>query len=146
MVKVIYDFREGMEREAMVYKKKPNVTHGFYYFFYLLLTWGWTVAWFSLFQYAYLNHESIAFWVYIAFWLAFAISIIVVGAINIVKYKDRKKKLKVIVNNNDNILGSLSPMSRENNNLKGNNINVYQINNEMIAQNKQFNEMDHFIK
>jgi magnesium-transporting ATPase (P-type) len=91
MTKVIYDFREGLEREKIVYKKKKrNSVHDCYYVLYLLGTWAWTVAWFSLFLYAYTQHEFTAFWIYIAFWLAFVISFIIIAVLNIVN--SRKKK------------------------------------------------------
>jgi heme exporter protein D len=91
MAKVIYDFREGLEKEKIVYKKKKrDPVHDCYFLLYLLATWAWIVGWFALFLFAYTIHEFTAFWIYIAFWLAFVISFIIIAVLNIVESKNKK--------------------------------------------------------
>ena len=50
-----FDFREGMLLEKVVYKDTSiDCASRFKYIGYLLLTWAWGVAWFSLFFYIYI--------------------------------------------------------------------------------------------
>jgi type VI protein secretion system component VasK len=89
MGKVIYDFREGLDQEKIVYKKTGwDCLSLIYYLGYMLFTWAFAAAWFALFQYSYINHEPIAFWVYIACWLVFMIVLIYILGRNL--YKDHK--------------------------------------------------------
>jgi predicted membrane protein len=95
MGKVMYDFREGMEKEKIVYKDTGVDCRSFmYYVGYLLFTWVYMAGWFALFLYAYIYHESIAFWVYIACWLAFTIFLIVILSWNLRYFHQLKKKKK----------------------------------------------------
>lgn len=94
MGKVVYDFREPIESEKRVYKKEGvNWKEAFYYLGFLLLTWGYTVGFFALFQYAYIIHEPVAFWVYCGIWLAFTIALLIIIIINICSYKEEDTEL-----------------------------------------------------
>jgi hypothetical protein len=91
MGKIEFDFREGLDKDHIVYKRSGfHWTHCVYYIGYLLFTWGITVAFFALFQFVYTNYEPVAFPIYIALWLAFVISIIIVAVMNLVNYKKTK--------------------------------------------------------
>ena len=97
MGKIIYDFREGLDQEKIVYKNESmNIKYGFYYIGYLLLTWIWACGWFALFQYSYINHEAIAFWVYIGCWLAFTLSLIGVITYNLMVYYNKKNMKRIM--------------------------------------------------
>jgi hypothetical protein len=92
MGKLEFDFREGLDKDNIIYKRKGfDWKHCIYYFGYLFFAWGYTVAFFALFQFAYVNHEPVAFPIYIALWLAFMIALIVVAAVNLVNYGKQKK-------------------------------------------------------
>lgn len=143
MAKPIYDFREGLEKENIVYKKKKREPiHGLYYFLYLMATWAWTVGWFALFLYAYTNHEFIAFWVYIAFWLAFAISFIIIATLNIMESnKKKKEKIKqeeihvvevIETHPNDMVRGQPQPVIYMNGDMNHNNNIINTISNERV--------------
>jgi hypothetical protein len=93
MGKIIYDFREGLDQEKIIYKKTGWDCLSFvYYLGYMLFTWAFAAGWFALFQYSYINHEPVAFWVYIACWLVFMIVLILILGRNL--YKDYKLKSK----------------------------------------------------
>jgi hypothetical protein len=102
MGKLEFDFREGLDKDHIVYKKKGfDCKHCIYYLMYLLFTWGYTVAFFALFQYAYTNHELVAFPIYIALWLLFIVALTTIAIINLVKYQRNKviKKAKKLEEN-----------------------------------------------
>jgi type VI protein secretion system component VasK len=98
MGKIVYDFREGLDQEKIVYKSSGwdwSAICG--YGGYLILTWIWACGFFALFQYAYINHEPVAFWVYIGIWLAFVALLLTVIIYNLGTYysnKALKKKLR----------------------------------------------------
>ncbi len=80
MGKTIYDFREGLEKDKIIYKKTSfSCKYAIYYILYLLLTWAWMAGWYALFHIAYTYNEITAFWTYIGFWLFF--NIILIGFI-----------------------------------------------------------------
>jgi hypothetical protein len=94
MGKLEFDFREGLDKDHIVYRKKGfDFKHCMYYIGYLLFTWGYTVAFFALFQFAYTNHEEVAFPIYIALWLLFMIVLTTIAVINLVK-AHRNKEIK----------------------------------------------------
>ncbi len=101
MGRVTFDFREGMDQEKIIYKNTGvDCRSYFYYFGYMLLSWIYAAGWFALFQYAYINHEPIAFWVYIACWLAFTIFLITYLGCNLcyhtrLKAEKKAKKHKI---------------------------------------------------
>ncbi len=99
MVKAVYDFREGLEKDKIVYKNDKWDWKGcFYYLLYLFATWGWAVAWFAVFQTAYIFNEKTAFWIYIGLWFAFIITIITIYMVNLIRFykkkSDKKKRLE----------------------------------------------------
>ena len=64
MTKIEYDFREGLDRDHIIYKKSGyDWDFCIKYILYLLATFLFTAGWYALFHYAYINHETTAFWV-----------------------------------------------------------------------------------
>lgn len=97
MGKTIYDFREGLEQDKIVYKNdRCDCKSCVYYTGYLLFTWGLAVGWFAIFQVAYIFHEPIAFWVYIGFWLAFIVSFLIVATVNLCRHYSARAKRRII--------------------------------------------------
>jgi hypothetical protein len=91
MGKIVYDFREGLDQEKIVYKNTSMDCKAIFgYAGYLILTWIWAIGWFALFQYAYINHEPVAFWVYCGIWLAFVAALLSVITYNLVVYYNKK--------------------------------------------------------
>jgi hypothetical protein len=96
MGRIVYDFREGLDQEKIVYKNTSwNLKHGFYYILYMLATWGWAAGWFALFQYAYINNEPIAFWVYIGCWLLFMVIMCSIIFTNLFRHYAAKERKRV---------------------------------------------------
>ena len=88
-----FDFREGMLLEKVVYKDTSiDCASRFKYIGYLLLTWAWGVAWFSLFFYLYIFHERVAFWIFVGCWIAFALTFIINSIVTLQRAKSRKLK------------------------------------------------------
>lgn len=86
-----YDFRDGILLEKVLYKDTSlNCGKNLLYILLLILTWCWGAAWFALFFYAYINHERVTFWVFIACWLMFAAVVVSFGFINIIVSKNQK--------------------------------------------------------
>jgi type VI protein secretion system component VasK len=93
MGKVQYDFRLGINQDRIVYKNdKWDWKSTMYYLLYMLFTWAYLVGWFCAFEYSYINHQRIAFWVYIGCWLAFIGVFISFAIINLAKAHQKKKK------------------------------------------------------
>jgi hypothetical protein len=91
-----YDFREGLEKEKIIYVNTNWDWRSFLsYIGYLLFTWGLVIAWFSLFQFPFIYHPVISVWVYGFCWLTFVIitaAIIVTNLINHYNEKRRRKR------------------------------------------------------
>lgn len=95
MGKIVYDFREGLDQEKIVYKNTGwDCGAIFGYIGYLILTWIWACGFFALFQYAYINHEPVAFWVYVGIWLFFVTILLTVIIYNLCAYYNNKAQKK----------------------------------------------------
>ncbi len=95
MGRIEYDFRDGLDKDHLIYKKKGNdCKFCCYYLLYLLATYINCALWYALFHYAYINHEPIAFWVYVGCWLFWVLTIVVVAIINLCIHHSHKKKLR----------------------------------------------------
>ena len=93
MSEPMYDFRDGILLEKVVYKDDScNVGYVFLYLGLLLLTWIWGSGWFALFFYSYVFHEKVAFIVLIVIWGVFIIIVIVIGFLTIQRSKNQKKR------------------------------------------------------
>ena len=95
MSEPMYDFRDGILLEKVVYKDDScNFAYVLYYLGCLLLTLIWGCGWFSLFFYSYVFHEKVAFIVFLVIWGIFAITVIVIGFLTIQNAKAQKKRKK----------------------------------------------------
>ncbi len=94
MTRIEYDFREGLDKDQIIYKKAGrDWNFCCKYILYLLATYLFTAAWYALFHYAYINHERTAFWVYIAFWLLWVLLIVSVAITNLcIHYRNKRIK------------------------------------------------------
>jgi hypothetical protein len=109
MGKLEFDFREGLDKDHIVYKRKGfSWKHCVYYLSYLLFTWGYAVAFFALFQFVYTNFEPVAFPIYIALWLAFVIALIIVAVINLI-HSNQAKRIKVAKREAENKHAAVHP-------------------------------------
>ncbi len=92
MTKIEYDFREGLDRDHIIYKKSGyDWDFSWKYILYLIATYVYTAAWFALFHYAYITNEPTAFWTYIAFWLLWVILIVSIAVSNlIIHYRNKR--------------------------------------------------------
>lgn len=90
-----YDFRQGLEKEKIIYKNKYWDWRSFLkYIGYLLFTWSIVVSFFALFQFAFIYHPSISVWVYGFCWLTFVLITITIIIINLIKHRREKNKRK----------------------------------------------------
>ena len=95
MGKIIYDFREGLEREKLVFRENTHYCKEYtFWALYLLLDWTYACAWYALFHWFYINYEYIAFWTLAGIWIVFIIIFILNAIINLVKNKRNKKHKK----------------------------------------------------
>lgn len=95
MVKVIYDFREGLDKEKIVYRDTSCDCASFWKFVaFVLFSWSFMIGWFALFQYSYISHGRTAFWVYVIVWLVAVISFASWVTYYLIAYTNKKKKLK----------------------------------------------------
>ena len=95
MSEPMYDFRDGILLEKVVYKDDScNCGYVLLYLLCLLLTWIWGCGWFALFFYSYVFHEKVAFIVFIVIWGIFIIIVVVIGIITIQKSKNEKRRKK----------------------------------------------------
>jgi amino acid permease len=96
MGKVVYDFREGLDLEKIVYKNDGiNWKECIYYTLCIIGCWVYTAGWFALFHYAYINSEPTAFWIYVGIWLGFAIFLVIVIGYNLGAHYHRKAIKKI---------------------------------------------------
>jgi len=95
MGKIIYDFREGIDKEKIIYR---NTSCDWASFFKwtgsVLLAYIWTCAWFALFNYAYINHAKTVFWTNTMIWIAFVIFFIARCVYVYIRHYNRKNKIK----------------------------------------------------
>ena len=86
MSEPLYDFRDGILLEKVVYKDEScNFGYVLLYILCLIITWIWGAGWFALFFYSYIFHERIAFIVFIVVWGVFIIALAVIGFLTIKK-------------------------------------------------------------
>ena len=92
MSEPIYDFRDGMLLEKVVYKDESyNCGYFFLYLLCLLLTWIWGSGWFALFFYSYVFHEKIALITFVVIWCIFAAIVVTIGILTIQRSKNEKR-------------------------------------------------------
>jgi hypothetical protein len=127
-----YDFREGLEKEKIIYVNKFWDWRSFLsYIGYMLFTWGFVVGWFILFQYAFINHPLISVWVYGFCWLTFIIITVTILISNLVKHRNAKMRKKREAQRLETVLEMQNLAS---NNLEGED-RVGGIDNNIIVEN-----------
>lgn len=96
MGKIVYDFREGLEPEKLIFKEnKHKCKETTLWFLYLLLCWSYACGWYALFHWAYINYEDIAFWVLSISWIVFVLIFVINSIINLKRNSNRKKLKKL---------------------------------------------------
>ena len=95
MGKIIYDFREGLDKEKIIYRNTSCDWASFWKWIgTVLLVWIWMAAWFAIFQYAYINHAKTVFWTNTMIWLVFMFCFIARCIYVLIRHYSRKNKLK----------------------------------------------------
>jgi len=95
MGKIVYDFREGLEPEKLIFKENTHRCREFtYWLLYLLLCWTYACGWYALFHWAYINYEDITFWVLSMSWIVFVLIFIIVAIVNLRTNSQMRKKKK----------------------------------------------------
>ena len=132
MSEPMYDFRDGILLEKVVYKDDScNFGYVLLYLGCLLLTWIWASGWFALFFYSYVFHEKVAFIVFIVIWLVFAIIVIIIGFLTIQNSKKEKIRKRIEKEEREIQLKQINDAKRKRNeNLRHNN-NLEEINTNL---------------
>ena len=139
MSEPMYDFRDGILLEKVVYKDDScNCGYTLLYLLILLLTWIWGCAWFALFFYSYIFHEKVAFIVFIVIWCVFAVIVIVIGILTIQKSKNEKQRKKLEKEEREKQMKEIMDAKRKRNLKSRNNINnnIFEINTNIDDTNK----------
>ena len=139
MSEPLYDFRDGILLEKVVYKDDScNFGYVLLYLLCLLLTWMWGVGWFSLFFYSYIFHEKPTFIAFIVIWGVFAISIAVIAFLNIKKSENEKLRKKKEKEDRERQMKEIMEAKRKRNLKSRNNMNnnEFEINTNIDDNNK----------
>ena len=140
MSEPMYDFRDGILLEKVVYKDDScNCGYVLLYLLCLLLTWAWGCGWFALFFYSYIFHEKVAFIVFIVIWGVFAIIVVVIGILTIQKSENEKRRKKQDKEERERQMKEIMESKRKRNlKSRNNNINknVFEINTNIDNINK----------
>ena len=149
MSEPMYDFRDGILLEKVVYKDDScNFGYVLIYIACLLLTWIWGCGWFALFFYSYIFHEKATFITFIVIWGVFAIGVVVIGFLTIQKSKNQKAQKAKIKAERERQLKEIQANKKRrhenrinniNNNLEeiNTNIETNQNNNDLIDVNSE---------
>jgi len=96
MGKIVYDFRDGLEPEKLIFKENTHkCKESTYWILYLLLDWIYACGWYALFHWAYINYEDISFWVLGISWIVFVLAFIINSIINLKINSNAKKERKL---------------------------------------------------
>ena len=142
MTEPMYDFRDGILLEKVVYKDDScNFGYVLLYLACLLITWIWASAWFALFFYSYIFHERVAFIVFLVIWCVFAAFVIVIGFLTIQRSKNEKKRKREEKEIKERQLKEIKDAKKRRNENKRNN-NLDEINTN-IENNNNNNYIDY---
>ena len=142
MSEPMYDFRDGILLEKVVYKDDScNFGYVLLYLACLLITWIWASAWFALFFYSYVFHEKVAFIVFIVIWLIFAITIIIIGFLTIQRSKNEKIRKRREKEEREIQLKQINDAKRKRNENMRHNNNLDEINTN-YEQNQNYFESE----
>ena len=102
-----YDFREGLEKEKLVFVNKSwDIVSKLKWVGYLLFTWSIVAVWFALFQFAFIYHPLTSVWIYGFVWLTFVLisAAIITGNLirNYQKKLRKKREIEMNLNVNEN--------------------------------------------
>ena len=124
MSEPVYDFRDGILLEKVVYKDDScNCGYVLLYLGCLLITWAVGCAFFALFFYSYVFHERVAFIVFLVIWCVFAVIVIVIGFLTIQRSKNEKARKKQEKEERERQLKEIHEAKRRRNENMKNNIN-----------------------
>ncbi len=91
MGKIIYDFREGLEPEKLIFKENTHrCKESIYWLLYLLLCWTYACGWYALFHWSYINYEDTAVWVIGITWCVFVFGFLINAFVNLQMNKKNK--------------------------------------------------------
>ena len=140
MSEPLYDFRDGILLEKVVYKDDScNCGYVLLYLGCLLLTWIWGCAWFALFFYSYVFHERATFITFLVIWCIFAVIVILIGFMTFLKSKNEKRrKIEEKIERERQLKEINDAKRRRNENLK-NNLDEINTNLEQNQNNIDFN-------
>ena len=142
MSEPMYDFRDGILLEKVVYKDDScNFGYVLLYLACLLITWIWASAWFALFFYSYVFHEKVAFIVFIVIWLIFAITVIIIGFLTIQRSKNEKIRKRREKEEREIQLKQINDAKRKRNENMRHNNNLDEINTN-YEQNQNYFESE----
>ena len=143
MSEPLYDFRDGILLEKVVYKDDScNCQYTLLYLGLLLLTWIWGSGWFALFFYSYVFHERVAFIVFLVIWCVFAAIVIVIGFLTIQKSKNEKIRKTLEKEEKERQLKLIAERKRKINE-KSRNKNIEEINTDFDEkQNNNYYESE----
>ena len=142
MSEPMYDFRDGILLEKVVYKDDScNFGYVLLYLACLLITWIWASAWFALFFYSYVFHEKVAFIVFIVIWLIFAITVIIIGFLTIQRSKNEKIRKRREKEEREIKLKQINDAKRKRNENMRHNNNLDEINTN-YEQNQNYFESE----
>ena len=140
MSQPMYDFRDGILLEKVVYKDTScNFGYVLLYIACLLLTWIWGSGWFALFFYAYVFHEYPTYIILIVIWLVFAITVIVIGILTIQRSKNEKRRKREEKEERERQLKAINDAKRKRNENYRNNLEEINTN---VDQNQNNNLID----
>ena len=140
MSEPLYDFRDGILLEKVVYKDDScNFGNVLLYLGCLLLTWIWGCAWFALFFYSYVFHEKATFIVFLVIWCIFAVIVIIIGFLTIQKSKNEKRRKIEEKQERERQLKEINDAKRRRNENLKNNLDEINTNLEQNQNNIDFN-------
>jgi len=100
MGKIVYDFRDGLEPEKLIFKENQHkLREAIYWLLYLLLDWTYACGWYALFHWAYINYEDTAFWVFSISWIVFVLIFIINAIVNLIRNSNKRKLKKLEAKN-----------------------------------------------
>ena len=124
MSEPVYDFRDGILLEKVVYKDNScNFGYVLLYLGCLLITWAVGCGFFALFFYSYIFHEKAAFIVFLVIWCIFAVIVITIGFLTIQDSKIEKARKKKEKEDRERQLKEIQDAKRRRNENKRANIN-----------------------
>ena len=122
----IYDFRDGILLEKVVYKDDScNFGYVLLYIGCLLIEWAIGCGFFALFFYSYIEHEKPTYITFIVIWCIFICIVIVIGFLTIQRSKNEKIRKIKEKEDRERQLREINDAKRRRNENMRNNINNF---------------------